>query len=335
MSQEVIFRSDGNSEIGLGHVVRCIALADYLTSEFNCSFAVNQSDSTAKESISARYSFVELGAESSLADVEKLIELAVSKSAIVVLDGYHFDQAYLDKLNNHVPVVFIDDKNLLNYNCPLVVNQAMDVDQTNYKLGLNSKIITGEDYALLRHPFGQNDQRKSSERNLFICFGASDPGNYTAMAIDAALNSKADQIHVVIGGSNPRFEELTSAYHNKQLHFHHNLKANDMFRVMNKCSMAIAPASGISYEIMSVGMGFVCGTVVDNQQQIHQGLLSRNCIKDIGEFGDLSSSELTHILDEYISGNEMLTHIYNQKRIIDGNASKRYIEEFQKLKLKK
>ena len=44
MRRKIIFRADGNSEIGLGHIMRCLALAEMLEGDFDMSFAIQNPD---------------------------------------------------------------------------------------------------------------------------------------------------------------------------------------------------------------------------------------------------------------------------------------------------
>ena len=39
MKPKIYIRADGNSGIGLGHVIRSLALAEMLKEDFNCIFA--------------------------------------------------------------------------------------------------------------------------------------------------------------------------------------------------------------------------------------------------------------------------------------------------------
>ena len=40
MKPKIIIRADGGTSIGMGHVMRCIALADMLKNNFNIAFAI-------------------------------------------------------------------------------------------------------------------------------------------------------------------------------------------------------------------------------------------------------------------------------------------------------
>ncbi len=49
----VYFRAEGNSQIGLGHIYRCLALAEYLKDEFNLHFVYSQNDNGVADLIPA------------------------------------------------------------------------------------------------------------------------------------------------------------------------------------------------------------------------------------------------------------------------------------------
>ena len=42
MERRIIFRADGNSDIGLGHVIRSLALVEMLKDNFECVFAIQE-----------------------------------------------------------------------------------------------------------------------------------------------------------------------------------------------------------------------------------------------------------------------------------------------------
>ena len=51
MSKKILFRADGNNEIGLGHVYRCLAIAERLNGKFECYFAIRQPSIELKNAI--------------------------------------------------------------------------------------------------------------------------------------------------------------------------------------------------------------------------------------------------------------------------------------------
>jgi UDP-2,4-diacetamido-2,4,6-trideoxy-beta-L-altropyranose hydrolase len=86
VKQKVIFRVDANPEIGLGHLTRCLALAEMIIEDFECVFAIFLPKLEVVEQIRSIKSSVML-----LSD--EFIDVFTSHltgNEIVILDGYNF-----------------------------------------------------------------------------------------------------------------------------------------------------------------------------------------------------------------------------------------------------
>ena len=53
--RKVIFRADGSARIGLGHLIRCQALAEMLADDFDCAFALAEAPAAVAEAVAARF----------------------------------------------------------------------------------------------------------------------------------------------------------------------------------------------------------------------------------------------------------------------------------------
>ena len=188
--QTVIIRADGNSEIGLGHVMRMSALASALKA---LGASVSLVYKSCPEQILVRFRrkdchLVRIEDETSL-DIE-LSTLADAN--YIVLDGYHFDTAYQENLRmkTRATLLVVDDNaHLPSYDCDLLLNQNAFIDSSLYSGKTNAKLLTGLDYVLLRDEFIELRQRTAQPetiRRLLITMGGSDPENVTAKAVQAA-----------------------------------------------------------------------------------------------------------------------------------------------------
>jgi len=92
----VFFRADGSSKIGLGHVIRSLALAEMIEGEFDCSFIIREPLQYLKNQIGKVCANIIELAETTCYTEEavQISEKFLKSSDIVVLDGYHFNTEY-------------------------------------------------------------------------------------------------------------------------------------------------------------------------------------------------------------------------------------------------
>ncbi|MEO9256910.1 MAG: hypothetical protein ABI207_00935, partial [Crocinitomicaceae bacterium] len=100
-NNRILFRVDGGKTIGLGHVVRCLALADLLKTKFEIIFVLQE---TAKDVIdlieSKSYSIISIPfIDDYTMDNQNFIKY-IQSNDIVVLDGYHFKTDYQKTIKN-------------------------------------------------------------------------------------------------------------------------------------------------------------------------------------------------------------------------------------------
>ena len=84
----IIFRVDGNSEIGLGHVIRCFSLAKMLHDYFKITFFCKELP------LSVENLLTENNIQNFKIEKEEQFLHQLNANEIVVLDGYQFDTNY-------------------------------------------------------------------------------------------------------------------------------------------------------------------------------------------------------------------------------------------------
>jgi spore coat polysaccharide biosynthesis predicted glycosyltransferase SpsG len=146
----VYFRADGNETIGLGHIVRCTALAEMIAPEFTAVFILRKSTSPAIRMIS------QAGFQYTLIEEEESFFSLLNSTNIAVTDGYEFDAVYFEKIiQTGARLVCIDDMVNTYYPAHLVINQNPAYTPQDYKAATYTQFAIGLDYALLRKPFRQ------------------------------------------------------------------------------------------------------------------------------------------------------------------------------------
>ncbi|MFZ2879537.1 MAG: UDP-2,4-diacetamido-2,4,6-trideoxy-beta-L-altropyranose hydrolase, partial [Phototrophicaceae bacterium] len=218
----LLIRADASTEIGTGHVMRCLALAQAWQDKGGgvtyCCATLPQTLHTrlVTEQITVRRLDAMAGSAN---DAESVIALAREIGAeAVVVDGYVFGSEYQKLIKNAgLRLLFIDDYgHAEHYYADFVLNQNAHADTITYvNRESNTQLLLGTRYALLRREFwpwrGRKRPTVPQANKLLVTMGGSDPDNITMRLLDkltSILDDKAVHIKTVVGGSNPHLDSL-------------------------------------------------------------------------------------------------------------------------------
>ncbi|OJJ19305.1 UDP-2,4-diacetamido-2,4,6-trideoxy-beta-L-altropyranose hydrolase [marine bacterium AO1-C] len=330
----VYFRADGNTQIGLGHIIRSLALADMLAEEFQCFFLVQVPSETLQAQITEKHQLIVLESTTDyLEEATRITKQYLDETTIIVLDGYNFRTEYQQIIKaSRSQLVCIDDLHEWHFVADVVINQAGGVKPSSYSCEPYTKLCLGTEFALLRKPFRDASQEPRNIKNLttvFICFGGSDIKNLTEQAVLACLSLPSIRhLHVVTGSAYPYLASLEDIQaEDKTIQLHQNLSAKEMTHLMSQCSLAITSASGIAYEVCSVGLGLVVGTYVNNQLGIYNFLTSNQLAFPAGNYLEFSAKKFTKMITE-LSIQIINAQITRQRKYF---AHSRILKTFQKI----
>jgi UDP-2,4-diacetamido-2,4,6-trideoxy-beta-L-altropyranose hydrolase len=219
----IIFRTDASIDIGTGHVMRCLTLAQALRDQgANCRFICREHASNLLELIRERgfeaqalpmqVSLQEqLGQEDAnganiLAHAAWLgadwqIDAEQTKNAIgdgevdwLIVDHYALDIRWESVLKPHYQkLMVIDDLADRPHGCDLLLDQNLSRTEQHYAglVPTNCKVLVGPQYALLRPEFSELRQYSLSRRatpqlkRLLITMGGVDKDNATGQVLAA------------------------------------------------------------------------------------------------------------------------------------------------------
>ena len=224
LKKKIIFRADGSSSIGLGHVYRLLALAEFLSEEHECifvtrnpsDFIVRQFNSLSiKHVILPHYDYPELDLRKPSEEVEFDLGQILNGDEIVVLDGYWFGSRYQQAVKDTgCKLVFIDDLNELDFKADVVISHSPAVSRKDYKLAPYTKLYLGFDYAVLRRPFLSHSVERpasSKERTLLLSFGGSDFYNLLEKSLIPICESNFwANINILVGSAYKVPQNLTA-----------------------------------------------------------------------------------------------------------------------------
>ena len=259
----IVFRTDASLQIGTGHVMRCLTLADELRQRgavvsFVCrehpgnligliegkGYSVKRLPQPTSEYFVTSEDVAHaawLGVPWQQDATETLAALGKMQPEWLIVDHYALDCRWESILRPNVGrIMVIDDLADRSHDCDLLLDQNLYQNMaTRYDelVPATCAKLLGPKYALLRPEFAQarNNlrQRDGRVRRILVFFGGVDPTNETEKAIHA-LVSIADRqfaVDVVVGGGNPHKQQIENlcAEHEG---FHYHCQVDNMAELM-------------------------------------------------------------------------------------------------------
>jgi UDP-2,4-diacetamido-2,4,6-trideoxy-beta-L-altropyranose hydrolase len=341
MRNAVIFRVDGSTKTGLGHVYRCIAVAEMLSPAFDCSFAMNAE--SINTFIPPKFKVTQLPVGLTTEDEPQWLgENVNAEKNVLILDGYHFNPSYQKKLKEKkFRLIYIDDLHEGHAYADALINHSPEKNESLYKKESYTKLYLGCDYVMLRRSFLEKAKSgfKTPEQitSAFISMGGSDEFNLTGKCMDAVIAlEKIKQINIVTGPAFKHLETIKNKAANasKPVLVHNNLSENEIVDLMEKADIAFSPASNTCLELMALKKIIFAGHSASNQLGLYNYFTSNNLVFPLGDLHKITAAEISKIVDESLLKRKNIADMLQlQNELIDGNSGQRIakiVEEIAK-----
>lgn len=338
MSAIACFRCDADGEIGSGHVVRSVALADELSSDgWTCIFFTHSSTTRWAPALNTSRHDVVWIDQTDETEVEVMASALPEGCDVLVVDHYAWGIDEERSCREWARrLVVIDDLANRRHYCDAIVDTALGRTADEYRTLTNDtcRYFLGPDYALLRSQFARVRYRSLKRRSaglpakrLFINFGGSDPNNLTTLALKALERTATDiAADVVVSSSNPKRDELKrlSASHRNPVELHTDVE--NIADLMAASDLALGAAGGSSWERCCLGLPTVVVCAADNQRDNATALSTSGAISFVGNYDDIDVSALSEALGQYLNRPKKLRQVSQQAAAIcDGMGARRLI----------
>lgn len=265
----ILFRADGNQQIGSGHIMRCLSLADaFRDLDWPVTF-VTAGDSFQAVIEKRGYKCVVLRTEYDRLEAELPVLLPVLRQIrprCILLDSYFVTSDYMSAVRREAPLVYIDDQNAFDYPANLVINYTLYGRTLDYPQ--NKVYLLGPQYALLRKEFRNIPRRQAAHqvKHVLLSTGGTDP-EHVALACAQYLRNHAlagTVYHIILGAMNQdKAEIMRLAAEHPHIALHSQV--SDMRSLMSKCDAAISAGGTTLFELCACGLPTVTYILADNQ----------------------------------------------------------------------
>ncbi len=335
--RNIYIRVDVNSQTGLGHLSRCLALAEMLEEDHTIHFVTSATTLSFKHLFEKNdHRVVQLPHSDSLAEEATAFSKLLIPEDIVVLDGYSFDTAYQQKIKEKkCALVCIDDLQSIHFVADVILNQSEDLEPERYSKESYTKVFHGFDVLLLRRAFLERStfQQKNIEEVL-LSMGGADAQGLSLKLTEAALNTGLfKKIHVLTGTMNPNLPQLKRfAANNEAVSVHAGIQAEEVAALLVHSGVALCSASISALEACAVGTGLGLFLTAKNQERTLSSLVQAGAGVDLGDITDTPVEELSFRIKNFATNTPLLTEVMkNQEKILDGRTGERIKKIFSAL----
>jgi UDP-2,4-diacetamido-2,4,6-trideoxy-beta-L-altropyranose hydrolase len=271
--KKILFRCDSSSTIGLGHVKRCLVLAQRLK-EYNKNLKIlfatqNLYGNINLEILKSGFSIYSIK-NNSLKELDYFVKgLFVD---LLVIDSYEIDNIFEEQLrinNPSLKILSFDD--MLRPHCShMVLNHGVQAQEKDYKkiLDKKTKLFCGSEYTLLRDEFFESKKVKVTRNSVAIILGGNDVLNLSSKIANLLLqiNNKY-KITVITTSVNPNLKELKENSNIELL-----VDINNIASVIASKSLVITASGGTFFEVLSLKKKFINIEVASNQKVVDKFL---------------------------------------------------------------
>jgi UDP-2,4-diacetamido-2,4,6-trideoxy-beta-L-altropyranose hydrolase len=348
---KIAFRTDASLQIGSGHVMRCLTLADSLKAQgATCHFICRAHSGHLMEVIRQRGYWVNSLTEPVTqhtpdhpahaawlgsiwqADATDTAAVLVSlQPDWLVVDHYALEQRWESTLKPHYKkLLVIDDLADRAHICDVLLDQNLVESMASRyqgKVPSHCTCLLGPQYALVRPEFNMlrpaSLARRStpSRKRLLVFMGGSDVSNETGKVIAGIQlsNFAWQHIDVVVGQSYPALQSLKDSLLNLPVAKLH-VQTPHMAQLMAAADLAVTTGGSVTWEKCALGLpSFV---VIDgtNQQPIATMMHERGAQCTLGLASDITAEVYAEQLDK-LQAHQLAAMTHSARSICEGTGT--------------
>ena len=262
-----VLRADASGLIGVGHVMRSLALGEaLLDAAFDVVLAsVDLPAGMREEARKCGITVVDLQClPFGAADATATLSL---NGSVLVVDGYKFEREFFSELENRATsFIVIDDNVETKALAPsVVINQNPHATTEMYaQLSGNPKLLLGLQYALLRREVREATKQSINTvaGKVFVAMGGSDFLNLTGPIV-LALKDLDIELCVAVGPTNSQRKQIEDVV--QSLPRARVIHQADYITELASSSLAILAAGSSLWEAAALGVPSIGLIVADNQ----------------------------------------------------------------------
>ena len=328
-SRRVLFRCDGNTQLGLGHVYRCLALADELREADGCGVSFAMFTGPVGFGLVSRAGYpIEHGTDD---DDENLwldgVVRRFKPDALVLDIRSELARSSVEKWRtNGLLIVTLDDSSERRLAADLAFYPPVPQVQRLEWTGFAGELHVGWEWVVLRREFAQRPPRVPHERPaVLVTMGGSDPAGLTLKAVKALdLLVKDFETMVVLGPGFVHHEALGALLSGTRRDFDVRQSAPNMRSLMARSDLGVVSFGVTSYELAAMGVPAIHLCLTEDHAESSSGFVEAGIAVSLGLHSDVTVDTLAQSVLSLLENDESRAQMAVQaSALVDGQGASR------------
>ncbi len=291
--KKILFLTEANSEIGMGHIYQSIALAENLQ-EFDIYFAFP--DFTIIPDIIKNATSNNISFYHNILNIEAIVNNL--KPDFVFYNFRNFPEGinkflFFDK---KIKTIVYDDIGGIELACNLLVNYTFSKKQKKYSFYSSKEetyFFSGADFFPLRKEFYGIKKYNETTKIITIFMGGSDRSNVSDKIADDILNHFGNKfsINIIAGKANKNIQSLRTKYlKNENVKIFENI--SNIAEVFSKSYIVINPGGSAMYELAFLGIPVIILWEDEHEKELAQDFNNKGFSQTAGQCETYKTNDL-------------------------------------------
>jgi UDP-2,4-diacetamido-2,4,6-trideoxy-beta-L-altropyranose hydrolase len=266
VKRTAVFRTEASPEIGGGHLIRCLSLADGLSKEgWKCVFAVTGKTPDTVPALNDSGHAIQILSGPAGDEPADIASKWGDGYVFLIVDHYGRDEKFEGACRSWADgILVIDDLANRPHDCDFLLDQTLGRGREDYAPGVNRecRMLLGPDYALLREQFPAAREEALSRRmkagavrRILISLGATDPEDVNSLALRGVARSGADAaVDVVMGSQSPNLEKVNKIAEEMPQRVRVLTDVSNMAGLMASADLSVGAAGVSTWERCCLGL---------------------------------------------------------------------------------
>lgn len=306
---EIAFRVDGNKTLGLGHVKRCISIANNLKNKKITCFFITQFKQTKKLLESKGFPVFLINKQNEYLQINQILEKE-SCSKLVIDSKRKSIKSLLKKLNKKFKIILID---VFSNDADLVVFSSLK--KLEHKYPKNS--LSGVKYVL--HGFEKLPFKKRKKDNsILITMGGTDKNNISENLVNSFVKSDLSFNFVIVLGEFYPYENKLLKIIKNDPRFQIVKSPASLISLMQKASIAITTFGITVYETAICQLPSLVISHSNENDSAAKFVENFGWILYLGKYNEIVYDNVPRILFNLINDKRKLQKMIKSCKQIDG-----------------